>query len=64
MKPTLLFTRNSKNVKRHMHLKNGVFNLCSKKIKVSPMQFERNDSEVSRLLYLNNSKDTLLQSLN
>ena len=47
MKPTLAFTRDSKNVKKSIHLKNGVFLIYApKKIEISPTQFERNDTDV------------------
>ena len=47
MKPTLTFTRDSKNVKRPLPLeKRGAFNF-TQKIEISAMQFERHDTEVT-----------------
>ena len=48
MKPTLTFTRDAKNVKKPIYLKNCIFLIYApKKIKISPMQFERNDTEIT-----------------
>ena len=46
MKPTLTFTRDSKNVKRPLPLKNGVLLILCKKIEISTMKFKRNDTEL------------------
>ena len=43
MKPTLTFARDINNIKKLTYLKNGVLIYAPKKIKISPMQFERND---------------------
>ena len=51
MKPTLTCTRDSKNVKKPMHLKNGMFLIYApRRTEISPMQFERNDIEVTVIL--------------
>ena len=48
MKPTLTFTRDSKNTKKPLHMKNGVFLIYApRKIEISPMQFSRNDTVVT-----------------
>ena len=48
MKPTLTFRRDSKNAKKPLHMKNGVFLIYApSKIEISPMQFSRNDTVVT-----------------
>ena len=48
MKPTLTFTRDTKQVKKPTYLKNGLFLIFApKKINIFPMQFERNDTEIT-----------------
>ena len=51
MKPTITFTRDTKNVKKPTYLKNGVFLIyVPKKMKISPVQFQRNDTEITLTL--------------
>ena len=46
-----MFIRDSKNVKKPLHLKNGVFLIYApRQLKFSPMQFERYDPEVTVIL--------------
>ena len=48
MKPTLIFKVDNKNVKKPTNLKNGVFLIYTpKKVTIKPMQFVRNDTEVT-----------------
>ena len=48
MKSTITFRRDSKNVKNRAYLKNGVFSIYApKQLKISPMQFERYDTEIT-----------------
>ena len=48
MKLTVTFRRNSKNVKKLIHLKNGVFLIyASKQLKIYPIQFERFDTGIT-----------------
>ena len=48
MKPTLTFPRDTKNVKKPIYPKTGVFLIYSpSKTKISPMQFERSDTEIT-----------------
>ena len=48
MKPTLTFTRDTKKVKKpHLSGKWRVPNLRTQAIKISPMQFERNNTEIT-----------------
>ena len=57
MKSTIVFKRDIKNVKKPLHLKNGVFLFYApKKIKISSMQFERFDTEITVIL-LENSRE-------
>ena len=51
MKPTLTFTRDTKQLKKPVYLKNGVFLIYApKKIEISPMQFKRNDTKITVIL--------------
>ena len=51
MKLTVTFKRDSKNVKKTMHLKNGAFLIYApRQLKISPMQFERYDTEITVIL--------------
>ena len=52
MKPTIIFKRDSKNVKKKtFHLKNGVFLIYAlRKLKINPMQFELLDAETTVIL--------------
>ena len=52
MKPTIIFKRDSKNVRKNpFHLKNGVFLIYAlRKLKLNPMQFERLDAETTVIL--------------
>ena len=51
MKSTIVFKRDSKNVKKPLHLKNGVFLFYApRKIKISSMLFERYDTEITVIL--------------
>ena len=48
MKLTLTFTRDTRQVKKPTYLKNGVFLIYApKKINIFPMQFERNNTEIT-----------------
>ena len=48
MKSTITFRRDSKNVKNGAYLKNGVLSIyVPKQLKISPMQFERYDTEIT-----------------
>ena len=48
MKPTIIFKRDSKNVKEPFYLKSGVFLIYApRKLKINPMQFERFDVEIT-----------------
>ena len=48
MKPTLIFKTDNKNVKKPTDVKNGVFLIYApKKFTIKPMQFIRNDTEVT-----------------
>ena len=48
MKPTVTFRRNSKNVKKLIHLRNGVFFIYAfKQLKIYPIQFERFDTGIT-----------------
>ena len=48
MKPTIIFKRDSKNVKEPFYLKSGVFLIYApRKLKINPMQFERFDAEIT-----------------
>ena len=48
MKPTIVFKRDSKNVKEPFYLKSGVFLIyASRKPKINPMKFERFDAEIT-----------------
>ena len=48
MKPTLIFKTDNKNVKKPTNLKNGVFLIYApKKFPYEPMQFVKNDTEVT-----------------
>ena len=47
MKPMPTFTRDTKNVKKPLYLKNGMFLIYAPRtIKTSLMQFEKNDTEI------------------
>ena len=47
MKPKLIFKRDTKNVKRPLYLKNGVFLIYApRKNTIEPMQFKQNDSNI------------------
>ena len=51
MESTITFKIESKNVKKPLHLKNGVFLIYApRQLKISPMQFERYDTEVTVIL--------------
>ena len=51
MKPTVIFRKDTKNVKKTAYLKNGVFLIYApRKIKISPMQFEKYDTEITVIL--------------
>ena len=51
MKSTVTFKRDSKNVKKPMHLKNGVFLIYApRQLETFPMQFERYDTEITVIL--------------
>ena len=51
MKPTVTFRRDRKNLKKSIHLKNGVFLIyASKHLKLYPMQFERFDTKITVIL--------------
>ena len=51
MQPTLTFTRDTKQVKKTVYIKNRVFLIYApKKIEISPMHFERNDTEITVIL--------------
>ena len=56
MKPTLTFARDTNNIKKLTYLKNGVLIYAPKKIRISPMQFERNDRNhnyfIKKLLWI------------
>ena len=48
MKPTIIFKRDSKNVKEPFYLKSGVFLIyVPRKLKINPMQLERFDAEIT-----------------
>ena len=54
MESTITFKIESKNVKKPLHLKNGVFLIYApRQLKISPMQFERYDTEVTVILHKN-----------
>ena len=51
MESTVTFRRDSKIVKKPLHLKNGVFLIYApRQLKLSPTQFERYDAEVAVIL--------------
>ena len=51
MKSMIVFKRDSKNVKKPLHLKNVVFLFYApRKIKISSMQFERYNTDITSIL--------------
>lgn len=63
MKSAIVFKRDSKNVNKPLHLKNGVFLFyIPRKINISSMQFERYDAEIAVILP-ENYRGYLLQNL-
>lgn len=51
MKPTIIFKRDRRNVKKQFHLKNGVLLIYAlRKRKINSMQFERFDAEITTTL--------------
>ena len=51
MESTITFKIESKNVKKPLHLKNCLFLIYApRQLKISPMQFERYDTEVTVIL--------------
>ena len=63
LKTTIVFKRDSKNINKPLHLKNGVFLFyIPRKINISSMQFERYDVEIAVILP-ENYRGYLLQNL-
>ena len=51
MKSTIVFKRGSKNVKKPLHLRSGVFLFYApRKIRISSMRFERSDTDITVIL--------------
>ena len=51
MKSAVTFKKDRKNVKKPMHLKNGVFLIYApRQLKISPIQFERYDTKITVIL--------------
>ena len=51
MKSVIIFKRDNKNVKKRVHLKNGVFLFyATRNLKIPSMLFQRQDTEITAIL--------------
>ena len=62
MKPTLTFTRDSKNTKKPLHMKNGVFLIYAPRKIETLLCNSQETTQWSQLIYLKTTGVTLLQN--